>query len=272
MKKRLLLSVMLASSFGIAGCGGGHDAPSNSAGDQTAQTNTDTTPTPTAATAPFAKAQAARYIWIGNGASVVGTLASLSQTASGAVTVINNISLTGEVAVNDVYGDTFFAMGRWAKGTVTSGDKTSVLDGVSNAAAHYVLVNDLAMLPTSGSYHCDSGKYTAPTYIAGSKVPSSAYAGASTGSATLAFDTTGATAAISLQTSAGGSAGAANSTATIKSPSATSVGSFISSQPAGIEITLGDGGDGKVLIVAAYKTTLNNGAQYQGVGVFNCSM
>ncbi len=269
---------VLIAVAALAACGGGGDGESSSGNTSAGQSGSGGTapgekPAVTdsgSVTAPFVKAASARYIWKGVAVLRTGALADFTQASSGAVTVINGMSLTGQSATLDINGDAGYAQGRWTKGVVTSGD-TTALDGVSNAAYHYILVNNLESLPASGSYTCGAGRFTAPTFIGGTNVGAAAYAGTTSGEATLSFSADGAAVGVTLTSSAGGQQGSLSGNATIKSPpSSTSTGTYFGGGT-GTQLTLGDGGGGKVLVVAPYRVVLANGALYQGIASFACA-
>jgi hypothetical protein len=219
----------------------------------------------------FSLGSTARYVFNGIGSQTIGPLQTYIQVADGAVTAIGNNTLTGQTAIKDINGGASFALGRWSQGTVTTTNGSTVLDGTSNNAYHYVLFNNLASLPASGTYACDSGKFTAPTYIGGTNVSASAYSGAATGSATLSFSAAGAAVGVTINASAGGQTGTVTGSAVWTNPVAEAlVGNYFGSGP-GAGLTIGDGGNGKVMVVASYKSTLAKGARYQGIAIFTCS-
>ncbi|GAB7541236.1 hypothetical protein [Cupriavidus sp. 8B] len=270
---------VLIAVAALAACGGGGDGESSSGNTSAGQSGSGGTapgekPAVTDAgsvTAPFVKAASARYVWNGVGTQSYGSLAGFTQSASGAVTVINGRSLTGDSTTLDINGDAGYAQGRWTKGVVTSGGTTTTLDGVSNAAYHYILANDLASLPASGTYACGAGRFTAPTFVGGTNVGAAAFAGTTSGTATLSFTADGAAVGVTLTSSAGGQQGSVSGNATIKSPSSASLTGTYIGGGAGTQLTLGDGGGGKVLVVAPYRVVLANGALYQGIASFACA-
>ncbi|KAF7962650.1 hypothetical protein AWV80_19095 [Cupriavidus sp. UYMU48A] len=180
--------------------------------------------------AQFSPGAAPRYMLLGTGSQGFGRLDNHSQAAdSGAVTVINSTTLTGDTSTREISGDAGFAMGRWAKGTVTAPGGTRALDGVSNAAYHYVLLNGFPAFPADAAYNCDAGKFTAPTYIGGTNVAASAYTGTTTGASTLVFSDDGAAVGVNLTATAGGVGGAVSANARVATPSNLGItGAFLS--------------------------------------------
>jgi hypothetical protein len=280
MKMIFLLSTMLAISLALPACGGGGgggavSSSANPIGATSPDNSQATAPPPPgdsgSVSASFAKGNAARYVLSGIG-QIVGNLTNHIQAADGAVTALDNNTLSGQTVVKDINGDASFALGRWSQGTVTTTNGSTLLDDTSNNAYHYVLFNNLASLPTSGTYNCDTGKFTAPTYIGGTNVTVSAYSGAATGSATLSFSAAGAALSATINTSAGGQTGAVTGTAVLSVPTATAfIGNYLGSGP-GLVLTVSDGGAGRVHVIAPYRSTQSNGAKYQGIAVFSCSL
>jgi hypothetical protein len=275
MKKTTLLTAVVATSLVLAACGGGGAGGQSRTPPNPAVGNNPETERPTAiddSGSAFAMKSGARYVLDGIGSQTIGNLANYTQGADGAVTTINNNTLAGQTAVKDINGAASFALGRWSQGTVTTTAGSVVLDGTSNSAYHYVLFNNLAALPASGTYHCDAGKFTAPTYIGGTNVPASAYSGAATGSATLSFSAAGAAVSVTIDTSAGGQAGTLAGNSVLGSPTTSGiVGNYLGGGP-GAGLMVGEGGEGKVLVVAPYQVVLANNATYRGIAVFGCSL
>ncbi|MGN5476475.1 hypothetical protein ACTMU2_04040 [Cupriavidus basilensis] len=278
MKKSALLASLLASALVLAGCGGGDGGatpPATEPGTADGGGKPVDPPAPAntgSVSAQFVAGAAPRYMLLGIGSQSFGRLDNHTQAAdSGAVTVINSTTLGGDTSTREISGDAGFAMGRWAKGTVTFSSGTRVLDGVSNAAYHYVLLNSLPAFPEDAAYTCDAGKFTAPTYIGGSNVAASVYTGATTGTATLAFSDKGAAIGVSLTATAGGISGGVSGNSQVATPSNLGITGAFLSGGAGMGLQVADAGDGKALVVAAYKVNLANGAMYQGVATFSCS-
>jgi hypothetical protein len=187
------------------------------------------------------------------------------------VTALGNNTLSGQTVVKDISGDASFALGRWSQGTVTATNGSTVLDGTSNNAYHYALFNNLTAFPTSGTYNCDTGKFTAPTYIGGTNVTASAYSGTATGSATLSFSAAGAAVSVTINTSAGGQTGVVTGNSVLSTPTTSAIIGNYFGNGSGMAVTVGDGGGGRVLAIAPYRSTLANGAEYQGIAVLSCS-
>ena len=226
-----------------------------------------------AVSAPFVKANVARYMVNSTGGQNSGVLRSVVQGTSGALSEISGIALTGaEAATRNISGDASFAQGRWIKGTVTSASGNYNLEAV-NASTHYVVYNTLTALPVSGTVSCDAGTFTAPNYAGGLSGWQTTYFGTASGSGSLIFDTSGVKVNVTIDTQAGGSSGQLKGS-TVFSPSMPDAMGFTGMYLAsgnGMQLMLGDGGPGRYLLVVGYKTTLVNGANYQGVATFRCS-
>nr|WP_314606126.1 hypothetical protein [uncultured Janthinobacterium sp.] len=226
-----------------------------------------------AVSAPFVKANVARYMVNSTGGQNSGVLRSVVQGSSGALSEISGIALTGaEAATRNISGDASFAQGRWIKGTVTSASGNYNLEAV-NASTHYVVYNTLTALPVSGTVSCDAGTFTAPNYAGGLSGWQTTYFGTASGSGSVIFDTSGVKVNVTIDTQAGGSSGQLKGS-TVFSPSMPDAMGFTGMYLAsgnGMQLMLGDGGPGRYLLVVGYKTTLVNGANYQGVATFRCS-
>lgn len=228
-----------------------------------------------AVSAPFAKANVARYMVNSVSGQNSGVLRSVVQDSSGALSEISGIALTGaDAATRNISGDASFAQGRWIKGAVTSSSGNYTFEAV-NASTHYVVYNALAALPASGTVSCDAGVFTAPNYTGGLSGWQTTYFGTASGSGSgsMAFDASGVKVNVTIDTQAGGSSGQLKGS-TVFSPSMPDAMAFTGMYLAsgnGMQLMLGDGGPGRYLLVVGYKTTLANGANYQGVATFRCS-
>ncbi|SDA44358.1 MULTISPECIES: hypothetical protein [unclassified Janthinobacterium] len=267
----------------LAACGGGG---SSSPADPAVAVNPPVVPvtppvvpvTPTltgdstgAVSARFANGDNSRFIFTSIGLQSNGKASTLVQDASGALSTIGSIVLTGNPSVtHEISGDASFAQGRWFKGAFSSSTGATTLTG-NNASAHYVVYNVLAALPASGTFTCDAGTFTAPSYTGGGNVPSSANFGTASGNASIAFDGSGARIVLAIDASAGGSTGKVTASTSIASPASSSITGGYLSSGTGAQLMLGDGGTGRYLLLSAYKVQLANGGNYQGVATFRCS-
>lgn len=226
-----------------------------------------------AVSAPFAKANVARYMVNSVGGQNSGVLRSVVQDSSGALSEISGIALAGaDAATRNISGDASFAQGRWIKGAVTSSSGNYTFEAV-NASTHYVVYNALAALPASGTVSCDAGVFTAPNYTGGLSGWQTTYFGTASGSGSMVFDASGVKVNVTIDTQAGGSSGQLKGS-TVFSPSMPDAMAFTGMYLAsgnGMQLMLGDGGPGRYLLVVGYKTTQANGANYQGVATFRCS-
>lgn len=267
----------------LVACGGGG---SSSPADPVVAVNPPVTPvtppvvpvTPTATgentgtvSARFVNGDNSRFIFTSIGLQSNGKASTLVQDASGALSTIGSIVLTGNPAVTrEISGDASFAQGRWFKGSFSNSSGATTLSG-NNASAHYVAYNVLAALPATGTFTCDAGTFTAPSYTGGSSVSSTANFGTASGNASMSFDASGAKIALTIDASAGGSTGKVTASTTMASAASSSITGGYLSNGTGAQLMLGDGGAGRYLLIAAYKAQLANGANYQGVATFRCS-
>jgi len=257
----------------LVACGGGG---SSSPAEPAVAVNPPVAPTATgdstgSVSARFASGDNSRFVLTSIGLQSNGKAGALVQDASGALSTIGGIVFTGNPAVTrEISGDATFAQGRWFKGAFSSSTGATTLTG-NNASAHYVAYNVLAALPASGTFACDAGTFTAPSYTGGSSVPSGADFGAASGNASMAFDASGAKVVLAIDASAGGSTGKVTASTTIASPASSGITGGYLSGGTGAQLVLGDGGTGRYLLLAAYKVQLANGGNYQGVATFRCS-
>lgn len=275
------LAAALAACGGGGGGGGGADrddadASALAEGRNGSDGGTAPSQPASAVAAPFAAGTGTPpgYFLNGVGSQVMGQLDTFTQSASGAMTALNDRTLTGTAtATQDISGDAFHAQGRWTLGTVTSSAGADVLRG-NNAAYHYLAYRRLTAFPASGTFACDAGRFTAPTYVGGALVPASAHSGTATGSASLTFDGSGATVTARFSVQAGSGADAGSDTgdiaATVTGPTHSSIGGDYLGGSAGTVTAIGDGGGGSYLVAVAYKAALSNGAHYQGMASFRC--
>lgn len=219
--------------------------------------------------APFAPVPGARYMLLGVGSQSFGRLTESSQAASGAMTKLNDNTLTGDSATKEIAGDASFAIGRWAAGIVTRSSGAETLAGADNRAYHYLALNTLPTLPVTGSATCDAGVFTAPTYVGGTA--GAAHSGSASGSASLVFDGTGAVASGTLSVAAGGATGTVTLNGTVVSPSSTAITGAFLAGGSGAAIQLGDHGGGAYVFAAGFAATLSNGARYVGIAKFRCA-
>lgn len=275
----LVLPALLAATLSACGGGGSSSSDAQVAANPAPPVTPPVTPvTPPPAgsdtggvSAPFAKGSSARYLLLAVASQTYGTLSSVTQDSSGALSEMAGVSFSGTPAITrDISGDAAFAQGRWFTGTITRSGGNTVMTG-NNASAHYSVYNTLAALPTTGTLQCDAGKFTAPSYTGGAIVQQDGYFGTASGNATLSFSAAGATLAMTVDAAAGGSTGKASGTGTISTPVMTVISGAFLGGSSGMLLGLGDGGNGSYLVTGGYKVNLANGANYQGVATFRCS-
>ncbi len=274
MTKTISLAFSVLSLALLQACGGG-----GSGGDSgSTPTGTDTPGTPTtpitspntgSVSAPFSRAATARYQLVGPSGQRFGPVDPGVQDASGAMTTLGSNVLSGSTAVKDISGDASYAMGRWTAGTVTTSSGTSTLSGAGNDVYHYLAVNLPTAFPTSGTFTCDAGVFTAPTYASGAG--GAAVVGSATGSASLSFGADGATVAGAINVTASGSSGSASLNGSVSGPSSATITGAYFSNGAGAYVQIGDGGAGSYLVASSFAAVLANGSHYIGVAKFRCS-
>lgn len=222
-----------------------------------------------AVSAKFARGDRARYQLLGVGVQAFGALSQSEQAASGAMTRLNDNTLTGASTTKEIGGDANFAIGRWTAGTVARSSGAETLTGADNRAYHYLALNELKDLPASGKATCDAGVFTNPTYVSGGN-GANPNSGTASGSSSLAFGSDGAAVGGAVKVTVGDAVGTVNFDTRIKSPSSTAItGSFLGAG-AGAAITLGDHGGGAYVVALGYAATLPSGARYVGVAKFRC--
>lgn len=234
-------------------------------------------------------------------------LESYVQNPDGSVTDVDDgaYSLLGDAAeLTEVSSDTHFAMGRWVKGIIQRGsDETSTFpaNGSGRDSAHYLIFNEAQRntMPQLGSFLCDAGVFTTPTYLDGGSGNHSDV-GTVSGQATLNFregnpfmggsisvDADGATGSVTLQAKlrnyvngvyvytnpdTGGT-----TTETLVDPGSyytdTRTGTFNTGpfeERHGAAVVLGAAPAGSYYVMATYKVVLSNRARYAGVARFLC--
>lgn len=275
MKKTLVLPLSLLSLGLLSACGGGGGG---GAGVPPAFVPPPVTPQPAgpqaitnsgSVSAKFVRGERARYQLFGVGSQSFGVLRESEQADSGAMTRLNDVTLTGTTATKEINGDASFALGRWVAGTVTRSSGAETLTGMDNRAYHYVALNELKELPTSGSPACDAGVFTSPTYVGGGS-GAAANAGAATGSATLTFGSDGAAVTGAITLKVGDATTTVNFNTKVASPSSTAVNGALLSGGSGTSITLGDHGAGAYVMAVGFAGALPSGARYLGMAKFRC--
>ena len=199
-------------------------------------------------------------------------IASSFTQENGAITQAGNFTFTGTPHVTrDIAGDADFAAGRWVWGTITDTSTNTVratLDQTNRALAtwHYLLVNTLSALPTSGSKTCDSGSFTPPTLISGALAGTTGTVAGS--AASLSFTASGAVLGFTISTTANGLTSSA-----IYSSTNLSLGSTDLNGSTGVNgawIYLSDAGSGAIGISGLYSSRFQDGSVYSGVYTFKC--
>lgn len=229
-----------------------------------------------------------------NGSQEVGTLSSAPvQAPSGELTTIEASVLSGNTVTKEISGDTNFAQGRWAAGTVTKPDKTYVIPffRLHNIYDHYVAFTPPTPIPVSGTLTCDAGTFTKPTFngygttgdnfisepgALGGLVGDISLEGNSRGVMDLTFTATGAKINGGIETNVIETGNTLASTANIviltTLPTANTVGIINTFWPGrtGAAVALGNDGPSRYLVVVGYTITMGTSIQYVGVATFHC--
>jgi hypothetical protein len=262
---------LAASVLVLDACGGGGGGPTTT---PPGSANVPSVPTSTGSvTANFvSNGNAPQYFLTyfgGNSAAAGPSTGSVTQN-NGAMISVGDYAFSGSpLVVQDIAGDTDFAMGRWVMGTVTKISTSTIQTTLSNGDPmwdwHYLVVNPLSVLPTAGTMTCDSGTFTLPT-------GGTAGVGTITGSnATLSFTSAGANLSFTLTTTAGGSSLVDSYNATIPTPSSlVAIGGGIGGTSSGGYVALGDGGSGAIRLSGIYNSVFPSYNIYQGVYSFKC--
>jgi hypothetical protein len=263
-----VLTVCVLTACGGGGGSGGDSSPAGSASPPAAAPPSTSTNTGSVSAA-FVRSNNSSYLMLAPSGQSLGELSNGVQDATGAMTTLDETVLSGATSVKEISGDANLAQGRWAMGTVTWPTGSAVLNGTTNASYHYVVYNTLAAFPTSGTASCDTGNFTAPNYVAGGPAGAVNY-GTTTGNASIAFGSGGATVNGVLNASAGGATGSTSFNTTLATTTRTGItGQFLSSG-AGAAVIVGTDGATGYLVLAGYKVAMPNGALYQGVASFHC--
>jgi hypothetical protein len=193
----------------------------------------------------------------------------LTQREDGGIAAFSDTHLSGEGIVSDIHANADFAMGRWAAGVVTSKWGTWTLAESSGRSFHYVMVNSLAALPSSGTTTCDEGVFTRPTEARLGPIGERLGPGLASGTAKLVFGSEGAVFDVTISATRGTQSGQAQFKRTI--PSATSSLLVGSIPGTGAWITLGRGAGDKYLLVGDYAIDSGKGASgFTGAFMFRC--
>ena len=145
-----LITILLACQLAASGGGGGSGADASAIAVPVPATPAPTNSGPVLAT--FVPSAMARYIVYDNAGQSFGPLGTSAQNSSGAITTIADFVLSGLlVAAEDISADSSFAQGRWVAGTVANSVGSAILTGITDAAYHYLVFNELTAFPASGS-------------------------------------------------------------------------------------------------------------------------
>jgi hypothetical protein len=277
---QLALLTVAAAMTACGGGGGASDVPAAtpSAGTPPVASPAGTAPTAVASSgsvsAPFIKGVNAKYFWVSVLAQNTGVLTSFKQNAAGAIVDINDsITLTGNnAAAQEISGDANYAQGRWNSGTAKMTVGTETLNPNTIQSIHYIVLNNLASIPTSGtSKSCAAGQMTTPIWIGSRAVNNAPDTGAATATGSISFNSAGANVALVVNAIAGSSNASANFGGIVKTPSSTYTTGDNSNLSTSSTITLGDGGNGAIIVGGHYSIILGNGAVYRGVLSLKCA-
>ncbi|MDR2155650.1 MAG: hypothetical protein LBE78_11635 [Burkholderiaceae bacterium] len=304
MKKTLLITSCIAASlFLLQACGGDGDDtnPSDPVPPIANPDDKDPGEPPGgvpreqgSVSAPFVQGDASRYIMVSPSGQSFGVLSSSQQTPGGAMTTVGDYQLAGTYDVQDINGDASFAIGRWAKGSVTrDSGPADMLSGTDGRAYHYLAYQGVSEFPPDINscsdvirdgrpsrlctaigmppLRCTGGSFTKPTYTGGGSKPAltgssvtgvadiSPYGGPRFVSGSLTVNANGETVNLSFPDS-------------LSSPDAMAfTGQALTSNGSGTGVQLAAAGDGAYALVITYAAVTPSGARYIGVGRMNCS-
>ncbi len=262
--RRAVVASLFATLF--AACGGGGTSPA-------APSETPAPPTgggDVPASLAFVAGPSPRFILIDISSQRFGVLGSFSQRQDGAMTQLAADSLSGSTAeIRDVAADPTQAMGSWTQGTVTRGLSARTLrGGASDDVVHYQAYNLLDKLPTTGSFVCAEGLFTTPTLVGSGDA--SILLSKTTGSATFTPGADGVAISLTVNLEANGGTATAVFDSKLESPTTTAIqGDAFGTGNSSI-IGVGDGGNGSVLVVAAFSAVVDGGVVYQGMASLRC--
>ncbi|MBO9687271.1 MAG: hypothetical protein J7598_11705 [Mitsuaria chitosanitabida] len=266
------VAVLLPVAALLAACGGGGGDTAKDAGVKPEAQAPQGSTSSGSVTASYAKkADDGRYMLVSPGLQSSGRLTDVQQTATGAaaggVVTMNANTLSGDLAIQDIAGDESFALGRWSKGTVNRDGTAAAIVG-DDGAYHYVVYNALTAFPTSGTYKCDAGKFTAPSRVGGS----GNVLGTAAGSATVTFSNGAAVLDAAITATVGAQSGAVSASGKrLDSPAITTITGNYFNSGTGMALTVGEAGNAKVRVVAAYQVAVS-GDDYRGVATFSCGL
>lgn len=226
-------------------------------------------------TAKFIVGNAPRYIALQIGEQRLGSATTVNvESTSGAIIAINTLSLSGEITnIQDIAGNANWAMGRWVKGTIdaTATSAASPLK-FDNSSLHYFVGNSLSALPTSGNYACNGFNGTQPSLISWPDNLVAKHFGSASGTATLSFNGTGGNLSTDLTVTVNATSTSVAFQGTISAVNSTIAKGGFYSRGSGAVLSLFDAGGGKIQAVQAYKIVVHDGATYQGIATWTCSL
>ncbi len=270
-----LVVLFSASILLLSACGGGGGTGGGNNGNNFGNNNLPVIPSQTGSVSAVFVANGIGqgfFIEYGGG-NMAGNATSFVQ-ATGALSRLSVYAHSGSPAVTqDIAGDADFVLGRWVWGTVTNTTTSAVLEtmngSMANNAWHYVLVNKLSVLPTSGTMVCDSGTFTHPSYIVYGS--SSENVAVTTGrNASLSFSASGASYAFTLDTTMGATTHTINFSKANTGLGVASIGNGFGNGVAGGYGFLSDGGGGAIRISGIYENNQIAGIRYLGTYSFRC--
>jgi hypothetical protein len=222
-------------------------------------------------TANFAAGNAPRFFaTMVNRTTLGGLDVANVEAGSGAVTRIDDLSLSGATTnIQNIAGTANWTMGRWFKGEVTDaydGSKRTLTG--NNENLHYFIGNSPAAFPTTGTYTCASFRATDPS----ATTSTAQNFGTVTGTATLSFNSGGATLGTEITVTAGTGTHTATRTATLAAPTNSSIDNDFANGGEGVVRSLFEGGNGSFQAAQLYRLLLSNGTIYQGVVTWTCTL
>lgn len=266
LHKRTAMAMVCASAaLLLQACGGGGSDGGSSfepAAGAPASTAATPAPTDTASVNAFKPGAAPRFQLVNTRFQLSSGLGAFTQQKDGAMTDLNGTKLTGQTKVEDISGDSSFALGRWVGGTANTISGPQALTGVGRGTYHYAVYNVLENLPVSGSFQCDGGAFSAPT--------SDSQIGSASGNATLSFTDTGAVVGGQINVASGSaSASATLSTSGLAAKAYGTTGDY-EERGSGAYLQVAEAGNGAYALVGRYRAVMPDGVAYVGVFRFAC--